>query len=154
MLVVVVLAVVIGAMSQRVTGMGLAMVAAPVLILLMDPLAAVIVVNACGALLAVVIGLRRRTEIDWRRYRRLTLPALVGVVPGTWLLVTLDRSVLETTLGLLLIIALTLSLVVRRTKAPVDGAGVRTAAGFGSGLMNSAAGVGGPAVTVYAVLSG
>jgi len=154
MVILVLLAIVVGAASQRVTGMGLAMVAAPVLILLLDPLQAVVVVNACGAALAVVIGLRRRADIDWPRYRRLALPALVGVIPGTWLLVALERPVLETMLGLLIVVALTLSLAIRRTSAPRDGATLRTSAGFASGLMNSAAGVGGPAVTVYAVLSG
>lgn len=146
-------AVVLGAISQRVTGMGFALVVAPLLVLLLDPLAAVIIVNLCGAASAIVIGLRMRAHVDWGRFFWLAAPALIGVIPGTWLLLVLSRGVLEVVLGALLLVALTVSLLVHRTTFMLDGPAPRLIAGFSSGLMNSAAGVGGPAATTYAVLS-
>ncbi|MDT0183950.1 sulfite exporter TauE/SafE family protein [Microbacterium sp. ARD31] len=147
-------AVVLGAISQRITGMGFALVVAPFLLLGYGPMTAVIVVNICGALGAIAVWTRTGRDIEWRRYAWLVPPALIGIVPGTLMLVIPPRSVVEITIGVVLLVALTTALLLRRTGRSWDGPGQRLTAGFASGFMNSAVGAGAPAVTAYAVLSG
>lgn len=147
-------AVILGAMSQRVTGMGFALIAAPFVLLLYGPITAVIVVNLCGIVAATVIWFRTGQHIDWRRLRWLLFPALAAIIPGTLFVIVPPRAVVETAVGVMLIAALTLALTVHRGGRVYDGAALRLTAGFASGLMNSAAGAGGPPLTAYAVLSG
>lgn len=143
----------LGAVSQRVTGMGLALVAAPFLLLLLDPLTVVIIVNICGMISAVVISTRMHRQIDWRRYVWLTVPALVGIVPGSLLLFAVSDAWLKIGIGAVLVLSLVVATKVRQASTPVDGPMPLVLCGFSSGFMNAAAGTGGPAFSVYAVLS-
>ena len=58
---------------------------------------------------------------------------------------------LQLGIGILVIVALTVSLVVTRTEHVATGRAPAVVAGAASGFMNAAAGVGGPALSVYAV---
>ena len=153
MFVIVALAVVLGGVSQRVAGLGFALVAAPLLVLLFDPLTAVIIVNLCGWVSAISVWLRLRADVDWKRYAWLASAGLVGIIPGTWILIVLPRSVLEISIGALLLVVLTLALITDHMDKGVDSASTRLISGLSSGFMSSSAGVGGPALAVYAVLS-
>jgi uncharacterized membrane protein YfcA len=74
-------------------------------------------------------------------------------VPGALLAYLLPDAALEIGIGCLLVAALTTSLALRRTTRVVDGPGVMAGFGFASGVMNAAAGIGGPSLSVYAVVS-
>jgi len=143
----------LGAISQRVTGMGLALVAAPFLLLLLDPITVVIIVNLCGMISATIIAARLRRRIEWRRYAWLVVPALIGVVPGSLLLFVVDDAWLKIGIGAILVLSLSASMLVHPSSRPIDGPLPRIVCGFSSGAMNAAAGVGGPAFSIYAVLS-
>ncbi|MGK4582222.1 TSUP family transporter [Kitasatospora sp. HPMI-4] len=145
--------VLVGASVQRVAGVGFALVAAPVLVLLLGPGQGVVLANcAAGAISA--IGL-----VDgWRRVRLGAMLPLVAAaactVPvGAWLAGRLPESELLATMGALVSVAV--ALVMAGVRVPAL-RGVRGAitAGAASGFMNSAAGVGGPAVSLYAVNAG
>jgi uncharacterized membrane protein YfcA len=138
-------AVFVGAMAQRVTGLGFALVVSPVLVILLGPFDGVLIVNLCGALSAAIILAGVRRDVEWRRYLLLAGPALVGIVPGALLAYLLPEQALEIGIGLLLVAALTTSLALRRTTRVVDGPGVMAGFGFASGVMNAAAGIGGRA---------
>lgn len=148
--------VVLGAVLQRVTGLGFALVVSPVIALLLGPEEGVLVVNACAVLTSSLLTYRLRALIDWRRYARLLPTALLGVVGGALLTVAASRPLLEVLVGSLALLGLLASVLVARLRR-ADGDGglpAAGAAGLLSGLMSSAAGVGGPAMVVYGVVSG
>ncbi|MFF2372407.1 sulfite exporter TauE/SafE family protein [Agromyces sp. NPDC058110] len=150
MLVAVALSVLVGAFAQRVTGMGFALVASPALVILLGPFDGVIVVNLCAVVSSAIILPRVWRYVDWRRFGLLVAPALVGVAVGGLLAVRVPGAVLQVGIGILVIAALTVSLLVTRTEHTATGWPPAVASGAASGIMNAAAGVGGPALSVYA----
>ncbi|WP_336853048.1 sulfite exporter TauE/SafE family protein [Sinomonas albida] len=157
MFALVLLAVVAGAMAQRVAGLGFGLMVSPILVVLLGPLDGVMIVNACGATSSLLILSRVWRDVEWRRYLGLMVPGFAGIAVGAYLASHVPAAPLEIGIGVLLLVGLLASQLVararRRLEGPVDGLGVMAASGFSSGLMNAAAAVGGPAVTAYAVLS-
>lgn len=154
-------AVFVGAGTQRVTGLGFALVASPFVVLLTDPFNGVLLVNLCGTLTALVVLVQVWRDVDVRRAGLLLGPAVVAVLPGAWVARNLPGPVLSVVVGGLVLAALAAVLGRGRTRRPADatpdlGGAVRDVsasllAGAGSGFMNVTAGVGGPAITVYAI---
>ncbi|GEP25850.1 sulfite exporter TauE/SafE family protein [Cryobacterium levicorallinum] len=151
--VLVIAAVLIGSSMQRITGMGFALVAAPFLVLLLGPIDGVIVVNVCGALTAGVILTRVFRDVDWRRYGILAACAVIGIVPGSYVLQFVPVAWLEISIGVLVAAGLTVSVNLGRVVVR-DRLSFRVIAGMTSGVMNTTAGVGGPAVSIYAIATG
>ena len=79
------------------------------------------------------------------------VPAVAGTVLGALVAARLQGPVLQLGIGILVIVALTVSLAVTRTEHVATGRTPAIVAGATSGFMNAAAGVGGPALSVYAV---
>lgn len=148
--VLVILAVLVGSSMQRVTGMGFALVAAPFLVLLLGPIDGVILVNGCGALTAAIILGRVVRNVDWRRAGWLAAFALVGIIPGALVLRHVPGAWLEISIGILLAAGLTVSVNLGRVDIH-DGFRLRAVTGAASGFMNATAGIGGPAVSIYAL---
>ncbi|WP_104063441.1 sulfite exporter TauE/SafE family protein [Arthrobacter sp. 4R501] len=143
-------AVVMGAGMQRITGMGFALVAAPFLVLLLGPVEGVVLVNVCGAVTAGAIIFRVVRDIDWKRYAALAASALLGIVPAAFLVRIIPPAVLEISIGVLLAVGLTVLLGLKSATLPPRRRYLFTAGGL-SGFMNTAAGVGGPAVSMYSI---
>lgn len=144
------LAVFVGSSMQRVTGMGFALVAAPFLVLLLGPVDGVILVNVCSALTAAIILARVVRQVDWRRAGGLAIFALVGIVPGALFLRYIPAAWIEISIGVLVAGGLTVSVNLGRVYIR-DGRRLRAVAGTASGFMNATAGIGGPAVSIYAL---
>jgi len=146
------LAVLTGSAMQRLTGLGFALVAAPFIVLLTGPVTGVILVNICGTLTAAAVLVRVLPHVEWRKYAILVPAALIGIIPGAIIVQNVPSSWLEVLVGLIVLISLTLSLTLR---APHNHPGLPPLvfAGSVSGLMNTTAGVGGPALSVYAIAS-
>jgi len=153
MIALVIIAVAFGAFSQRATGMGLALVASPVLLLVLEPITAVILINLCGIVSGLLIAARTWRYVDWHRYRQIGLAAVIGAIPGTIILLVLPSSWLKIGIGGILIVSLLLSTLTRRTENEVDGLAIRVGFGLAFGFIGSSAAVGGPAISVYAILS-
>ncbi|MGW2374157.1 TSUP family transporter [Kitasatospora sp. NPDC001683] len=147
------LVVLLGATVQRLAGIGFALVAAPVLVLLLGPNSGVTLANF-AALAISAVGLAG----SWRRVRPgAMLPLLVAaacaVPAGAWVAATVPTA--ELLVGIGLLVSAAALLVLRGVRAAaLRGVGGAVVAGATSGLMNSAAGVGGPAMSLYAVNSG
>ncbi len=146
------LAVFIGAAMQRLTGMGFALVSAPFVVLIMGPVTGIVLVNVCGALSSLLILFRVLGHIDWKKYFILTPAALVGVVPGAIIVRYIPGAWLQVGVGVLVLVSLTVSMRMKSLK-PESGLKPMIIAGATSGIMNTTAGVGGPAMSVYAVAS-
>lgn len=147
------LAVMAGAAAQRVSGMGFALMVAPVLVLLLGPFEGVLMVNLCGAVSAGLVITQVWRRVDWRQFCLLVVPALLAIVPGALLSVYIGGPGLQIVVGVLLVLALTTSLLMRRAGRVTPRTSTGVIAGAASGFMNATAGIGGPAVSVYAVLT-
>ncbi|WP_225858902.1 sulfite exporter TauE/SafE family protein [Streptomyces albicerus] len=145
--------VLLGSCVQWLTGMGFALVAVPALVLLLGPAQGVVLAN-CAAGAICVVGLAG----GWRQVRlRAMVPLCVAAactVPvGTWLARRLPEPTLLVCMGALVTVAVLV--VMRGSRVPaLRGTGGALAAGAAGGFMNSAAGVGGPPVSLYAVNAG
>ncbi|WP_179382166.1 sulfite exporter TauE/SafE family protein [Streptomyces sp. SA15] len=145
--------VLLGSCVQWLTGMGFALVAVPALVLLLGPSDGVVLAN-CAAGAISVVGLAG----GWRRVRPaamvpLCVAAACTVPAGTWLTRQLPEPVLLLVMGGLVTGAVLL--VMRGARIPaLRGMRGAVAAGAVGGFMNSAAGVGGPPVSLYAVNAG
>lgn len=142
-----------GSLAQRISGMGFALIAAPFLVLLLGPHEGVILANVASAATAALVLPRVFAHIEWRNYFWLVIPALAGIVPGALLATWLDASLLEVTIGSFLAIALVVSLTAKRISVRLRGPLPKATAGFFSGLSSAAAGISGPPMSLYAVLS-
>ncbi|MBZ6255174.1 sulfite exporter TauE/SafE family protein [Streptomyces olivaceus] len=145
--------VLLGASVQWLTGMGFALVAVPALVLLLGPAEGVVLAN-CASGVICLVGLAE----GWRRVRvgamvPLCVAAGCTVPVGVWLTRRLPEPVLLSVMGVLVTLAVLLVMGGARVRA-LRGAGGAVAAGALGGVMNSAAGVGGPPMSLYAVNAG
>lgn len=145
--------VVVGASVQRMAGIGFALVSAPALVLLLGPAQGVLLSNcATGAICAAGLA------TAWREVRLVPMLPLViasacAAPAGAWVAARLPEPVLLTGVGTL-VCAAVLPIMYGVRLPALHGAKGALAAGTASGFMNSSAGVGGPAVSLYAVNAG
>lgn len=145
--------VLLGSCVQWLTGMGFALVAVPALVLLLGPAQGVVLAN-CASGLICLVGLAG----GWRRVRPsamvpLCAAAVCTVPAGSWLTRRLPEPVLMLVMGTLVTVAVLL--VMRGARMPaLRGTKGAVAAGAVGGFMNSAAAVGGPPISLYAVNAG
>jgi uncharacterized protein len=143
------LAVFVGAGIQRVTGLGFALVSSPLLVLLAGPLQGVRLANALSIAVSLAVLLTVYRDVELRRAILLMLPALAAVPVGAWVTRHLAAAHLTVLVGGLLVVALVAAAVSSRARV-FRGPGGTIAAGALSGFMNVTAGVGGPAIVLYA----
>lgn len=143
----------LGASTQRITGVGFALVAAPFLSMLLGPFNGVLLVNALGTLTSLLVLVQVFREVEFRRVLLMLGPAIVAIVPGSWVAIHMPSSLLSIIVGAMIIVALAASLTVRTPPVVLRGRLGAGIAGFISGFMNVTAGVGGPAVAAYAQAS-
>lgn len=145
--------IVLGAVAQRIAGLGFALLVSPFLVLILGPHEGVLLINICGVVSSTLIVFRVWKDIDWRMFRWLTFPAVFGSVGGSFAAVGLPSAPLAVTVAAVVLAGLTASLLLQRSSVVVTGNRSKAVAGFAAGLTNSMAGVGGPAVSAYALLS-
>ena len=143
-------AVLLGAATQRATGLGFALVASPFLVLLTGPAVGVSLSNALSATLCALVLARTWRQTLWRQVAALAVPALLVIPLGVVVVRTLPEGPLLVAVGTLSVAAVALVSVGRRRALPT-GRGSAVVAGALAGFLNVVAGVGGPMVTAYAV---
>ena len=145
-----IIAVVVGAGAQAVTGIGFSLVCAPLLTLALGGADGVRTAN----LLAIVVNLlllrHEWRAVSVRSVLLLLVPATVAAALTSVVLGRADPRALSLACGLIVLVAVGL-LASGRRAAGVSGPAGALAAGAVSGAMNVVGGVGGPAVAGYAV---
>lgn len=141
-----------GAGTQRITGLGFALVSSPFLVLLLGPFTGVLLANALSLIANLVVLAQTWRAVELRKALLLAVPALVAVLPGAWVVRALPAPMLAISVGALVLIALLVMLSSERARVLHGTAGAVTAGAL-SGFMNVTAGVGGPAITLYALSS-
>ena len=138
------LTLVVGATIQRLVGLGLGLVSAPVVTLL-DPSLMPELVLVLAALLPLLTLVRSHEEIDWRGLAWV-LPARVpGTALGVLFLAVFSHRAMGVAVALMVLLAVLLSLVA--VEVPVRPATL-AAAGLVSGAAGTATSIGGPPVAL------
>jgi len=144
------LGVVAGALTQRITGIGFALVCAPLLVLIAGPFEGVVLSNLLGLAVSVVVFVTLWRDTEWLKGLLLLVPALVAIPFGAWVARNVPPAPLMVIIGLTVILALGAVVLSERARV-LRGTGGAVVAGGASGFMNVTAGVGGPAIVLYAV---
>jgi len=139
----------VGAVAQRSTGMGFALLASPFLTLVLGPFQGILVANVCGTVSAALNLTQVWHDVDWRRAAMLVPMGVIGVVPGAIAVIILPSAPLMIGVSLVVIIGLALTILLRGRTLP-SSPWLAATGGLTSGFMNVTAGVGGPGVVVYA----
>ena len=142
--------VLVAAATQRITGLGFALVSAPLLVLTSGPITGVLLANLLSLVTNLLVLAQTWRDVEVRRVLLLAIPALVLIPVGQIVARSLPPADLMVGIGGLVLAALGAVRWLRRT-AVFAGSGGAVAAGALSGFMNVTAGVGGPAVTLYAI---
>lgn len=146
--------VVIGAVLQRITGLGVGLVTGPVLTALLGPLAGVTMVNGLSIINAVNNAWSVRKRTDWRRFRILAGALVLGSLPAVAVVHYLNGPWLLIAVGALVLLALCVSLFpTEKFRIREDAKAPMVFFGVIGGFMSTVAGIAGPALTVYARLS-
>lgn len=137
-------AVLVATLVQQLSGFGFALLAVPLLSLIVGPKDAVAIAMAVGFASSglMAVGLRDRTDVA--TLRRLLVGALVGLPVGVLGLRSLDASVLRVSLGL--VVGAMVVILARGYRLRASGPRAIIGAGVASGLLNGSLGTGGPPV--------
>lgn len=127
------------ALAQAVTGFGSALVAVPLLTLLVDPVTAVVVATAVSLVLSSGAAWRERAHVAVGPARTLTVTGVVGMPAGLLALHLLDESLL--TAGIAAAMLVMVLLVASGLRVPDRAVPV---AGLASGALLTSTGMNGP----------
>lgn len=139
-LIVIAVAILLGAITQTTVGLGLGLVAAPVLTFVAPELMPGVVIML-GMLLPMLTLLREHHEIDWHGVVWVTPSRLLGTIGGVWVITQVTAESLERVVGVVVLLAV--ALTVHTFVVPVN-RGTLTAAGMVSGVTGTATSIGGP----------
>ncbi|GAA4874991.1 TSUP family transporter [Actinomycetospora straminea] len=142
--------VLLGALTQRTTGLGLALVGGPFLVAVLGPRDGVSFGNALQVVLCLVVLARTRHGVDVRAATLLLVGAVVAVPLGVVVVGVLPEGPLLVVVGALALAAVLLSLV-PRLGSRLRGTPGALVAGAVAGFVNVTAGVGGPAISAFAL---
>jgi uncharacterized protein len=133
--------VAVAAAVQAVTGFGFALLAVPLLALVMSVDTAVVVGSIASLAMSVVTAARDHGHVRWRTAAFIVATAIVAMPFGLYLLVALPASALTPLVGVSVLVST--CLVWRRPTLPTGG-GTLSCIGLLVGLLTTATGTNGP----------
>lgn len=142
-------AVFLGAFTQRMTGLGFALVAAPLLVATVGPADGVVLGNVLSAVLCLVVLVSAWRHVRWGWAALMIAPALATVPLGAFVVRHTPSAPMTVVVGALALIAVLVTMFARNLHL-LRGRGGAVAAGALSGFMNATAGVGGPPLAIHA----
>ncbi|QBI54711.1 sulfite exporter TauE/SafE family protein [Streptomonospora litoralis] len=137
-------AVLLGATVQSSVGLGLGLVAAPVVALLDPSLMPGTMLIATAALPVFVLAVEWR-NVDWRGLAWALSGRLPGSVAAVWIVATVDPEVLAGGVGAMVLVAV--ALTVRAVRVRINRGSLLTA-GLLSGFTGTATSIGGPPIAL------
>jgi uncharacterized membrane protein YfcA len=133
--------VVFAAAAQAVTGFGFALVAVPLLALMLDPRTAVVAVTGIGFALSTLAMSRERAHVQWRPAGVVSLAGLLGIPGGLYVLSVVDERILNAVIA---VVVLTFAVLLAFRLRLSPGMRVEVVAGVASGTLLAATGMNGP----------
>jgi len=144
-LILVAVAVAVGALVQGSVGFGFALVSAPALALI-EPAALPATVLLLSVPLNVAVAWRERAHADLAGFRPLIGGLVIGTGGGTVIMATMPTASVGAVFGVAIIGMAGLSAI--RPAKEHHGHPVKVAAGIASGLINTVSGTGGPPIAL------
>lgn len=138
---------------QRITGLGFAMLSAPFAVVVLGTHQGIMLITALAIIASLFMLPSMWRDIHWSRVWWIGIPAMLSVIPAAWLGAMIDGSIIYLLVGVLVIIGLGAALLMRGATKPVTSRGAQVVTGFGAGAGSVLAGIGGPAMTIFGVLS-
>ena len=143
----------LAALVASVSGFGYALVAVPLLVVLLPPLQLLPVVLISWIPLALVLIAQSWRHLNPRRLLRLLAGALLGAPVGLWLLSSLAEGTMRSVIGGITLLAAG-SLVVRPGRPFAREGPPLLAAGLAGGIMGGASGISGPPIVLLGLKQG
>lgn len=137
---------VLAALAQAITGFGSALVAVPLLALVVEPIAAVVAATAVSLVLASGIAWREREHVDRAAARTLVRTGILGMPVGLLVLTLVDEQRLQVWIAAALLVMVVV--VVRGVPTSVRSL---PAAGLVSGVLLTSTGMNGPPLVIALV---
>lgn len=154
-IVLAVLAIVaVGSCMQRVSGMGLGLIAGPVLTVMLGPVEGIMVVNILAMVNAAATTVTVKADVDWQKWRLICSVLIFGSLPAAWLVATTPTAPLLIIVGGALLVALGVVTFGKKYVPTPRGTWPALLAGVIGGFTNTLAGIAGPVITVYAQAAG
>lgn len=138
---------------QRITGLGFAMLTAPFAVVALGTHQGIMLTTMLGVIASVFMLPGMWRDINWSRVAWIGIPAAVSIVPAAWLGAQIDGAIIYLLVGVLVIIGLSVALLMRGTAQPITSRPAQILTGVGAGAGTVLAGIGGPAVTIFGVVS-
>ncbi len=130
---------------QSVTGFGFALVAVPLLALLLDPAPAVVSTTVVSLLISAAVIREDRHHIRWRDAGVVSVAGLAAMPLGLWVLTAVSAQALTAWIAVVLL--LSTALVARGLQLP-SGRATEVAVGATSGVLLTSTGMNGPPLVV------
>lgn len=144
------LPVLVGALTQRTTGLGFGLVGGPLMVAVAGPHIGVSMSNALSMVLCGTVLARTWRDTHWRSVLLLALPAMAAIPLGAHVAAISPTGPLLVLIGSMVIVAVAATVLAGKQKL-LRGVPGAVVAGAISGFMSVTAGVGGPMVSVYAL---
>ena len=138
---------------QGVSGFGSALLAMPLLVLVVDVREAVTLSLLNGLIINLFMSLQLKSHLDWRKIMPLIAGCVPGIYVGVSILKNVEQSYIKCSLGIL-IVAYALYCLLGRVKPRGISQGWAYVAGFATGTIGSAFSAGGPPSIIYTTLTG
>lgn len=151
LLILILLVIFISTLLRSAFGFGNALIAMPLLILLLDLKTATPLVALVGIVTALVMLLREWRQLEIREIFSLLLASLAGIPVGLYLLVSLPENIIKGILGLALILFGVFNLT-GITLPKLKGKWLALPFGFFSGILGGAYNTNGPPIVIYGLL--
>ncbi len=139
--------------TQGFSGFGAALIAVPLLILIMDVKIAVPLCVLNGLLITSYLTVRLWRHLDWKKISPPLIGALPGIYAGVFFLKNAPEGMIKTMLGVMLIGYGLYRLALRPAPKAIHSAWSYVA-GFATGAISAAISAGGPPAIIYTTLSG
>ena len=136
----------VAAMVQQLSGFGFALLAVPLLSVVIGPKEAVAVTTGAGLASSAVMAWTLRARIERLELGRMLIGAAIGLPIGVVILRQASDDPLRLALGVLLLV--TVGFLARGATLGSHRPGVQVGAGVLSGVLNGSLGTGGPPVVV------
>ena len=138
---------------QRITGLGFAMLTAPFAVVALGTDQGIMLVTVLAVIASLLMLPSMWRDIAWKRVVWIGIPAVISIPPAAWLGSRFDTSVIYLLVGALVILGLGAALLMQGTTKPITNRGAQALTGVGAGAGSVLAGIGGPAMTIFGVLS-
>jgi hypothetical protein len=138
---------------QRITGLGFAMLSAPFAVVALGTHQGIMLITLLAVVASLLMLPSMWRDIDWSRVAWIGLSATASIVPAAWLGAHIDGALIYLLVGVLVIIGLGVALLMQSTAEPITHRPAQILTGVGAGAGGVLAGIGGPAMTIFGVLS-